>query len=499
MAIQFQGASQGEGNLLGINSSDQSFLFSTNKVKQYLNVKDFGAKGDGKLIEDAVLTISSDILISATANFSVDDVGKSISVQKASGANTVAGTILNVNSSTEIQLSFSASANQSDVTIWYGTDDTDAIQDTINYWHNSARSKKIFIPAGIYIIAGEPQRNVGGVDMFGQLYIPYESFISGKRSRCVIEGEIPALGFYAARHQVELGLPDAWRGRYGTILKSNYTTTGGALGASVIGTAGPPAAFPYDFNYHVMHIENIQIIVDAKIGGIGPVLSGINGSKSYATHIENCGVAADAGLGESQEPTISRVTTGISYGPQSDDQPNIIRNTNVSGFFIGINSGEHGLLDYVSVLGCFYGLKMNTSGYGTYVTTMQIYWCKNTIWNNSNSFYTYLDMGRLEIEHNLFGTYWYDNDYDVVDTNNQIHGIIHSISVNDSLTKNGGNNLLLLNQGQNLPDWTTATRPTQRLVPSGDFAEVKYVIGLNTDTGNVEFYNGTTWVSLSNV
>jgi hypothetical protein len=496
MSLQFQGAAQGTGDLLGVNSSNQSFLFNTNKVKQRLNVKDFGAKGDGQRIDDGVTTTGTDILTSASGLFVVGDVGKSISVQRVDGNNTQAGTIIAVNSATEIQLSFSVTSSQTDVIAWWGTDDTEAIQDTINYWHDNGKTKSIFLPDGIYIIAGAPQHDIGGLDMFGQLYIPFTGFASGTgdRANLIFEGETPALGFWSHRDQPEAGNVNVPRSKQGTILKSNYTTVE-TIGSCVIGTNG--VGTPYAFNYTCTYFINLQIIVDAKIGGQGPVLGGINMSQCYATHVEHCGVAVDSGLGGSQEPTVGRVTTGINFGPISDDQPNVLSYTNVSGFYIGIVGGEHGYLDYVSILGCFYGLKVNTSGYGLYVTTMQIYWCKNTIWNNSNSYYTYLDIGRLEIEHNILGTYWFDNEYDVVDTNNQIHGIIHSISVNDSMSKNGGNNLLLLNQGQNLPDWTTATRPTPRLVPEGPYTEVKYLIGYNTTTGSLEFYNGTTWETVT--
>lgn len=55
----------------------------------YVTAKSFGAVGDAKFVTDAVVTAGSNLLTSATANFSSDDIGKTVSIPYAGADNGV--------------------------------------------------------------------------------------------------------------------------------------------------------------------------------------------------------------------------------------------------------------------------------------------------------------------------------------------------------------------------------------------------------------------------
>lgn len=98
------------------------------------NVRAYGAKGDGKVILDGAMTSGSATLTSATASFTMNDVGKVIQVKgaAASGVTTLVTTIQAYTNATTVTLAASASTTVSSAQVMWGTDDTSAIQAAIN-------------------------------------------------------------------------------------------------------------------------------------------------------------------------------------------------------------------------------------------------------------------------------------------------------------------------------------------------------------------------------
>ena len=99
----------------------------------------YGAKGNGTVVTDAVMTSGSSTLTCATsAPFKAGDVGKSILVSTAAGAYAHLGTTISgYTSATQVTLAGSATANTGGsggfgAIMYYGTDDTAAIQSAIN-------------------------------------------------------------------------------------------------------------------------------------------------------------------------------------------------------------------------------------------------------------------------------------------------------------------------------------------------------------------------------
>jgi len=123
-----------------------------------INVKDFGAKGDGQRAMDGVMTKGSPVLSSASAHFTAEDVGKPIyvlgaAVQKFPELGDVPGAPLNshiagVTNAHTVTLADAAQCDATATGVTWGTDDSPAIQRAIESLN--ATGGTVFFPAGTY-------------------------------------------------------------------------------------------------------------------------------------------------------------------------------------------------------------------------------------------------------------------------------------------------------------------------------------------------------------
>lgn len=121
------------------------------------NVKDYGAKGDARRVDDGVTLISNVKITSATANFTDADVGKQIWGISAGGVLRLARTtIAAVVSATEITLTSASATSASGVTLIWGTNDTDALQAATAAAKAMPTRGAIYAPAGGYIFTELP-------------------------------------------------------------------------------------------------------------------------------------------------------------------------------------------------------------------------------------------------------------------------------------------------------------------------------------------------------
>lgn len=136
-------------------------------IYQPINVKTYGAVGNGKFAQDGVITAGSTTATSASAGFTQDDVGKNIQYHGGGvGDVDLYTTIASVQSATSITLTDAASVSKTNNRFfWGGTDDTGAIQAAIN----AADSTKaaLYVPAGVYLISSELTYNANLRRIFG--------------------------------------------------------------------------------------------------------------------------------------------------------------------------------------------------------------------------------------------------------------------------------------------------------------------------------------------
>jgi hypothetical protein len=101
---------------------------TVDQVRDGVNPKQYGARGDLQYVTDGVVTSGSGTLTSATANFQTSDVGKFIYVMDSTGALYRSGTITNRSGPTSVTISdAAANAYSGAQIIWYSQDDTTAI------------------------------------------------------------------------------------------------------------------------------------------------------------------------------------------------------------------------------------------------------------------------------------------------------------------------------------------------------------------------------------
>jgi len=134
------------------------YLFPPNYLP--INIKEFGAVGDGKIVRDGVMTASSGVLTSATAAFTSEDIGKSIRVDNAGAVNTnlnggwqpLAATIAGFISATQVRLSVAASHSTTKAEVSWGTlNPLTTLQRALDSGYT--QRKAVYIPTGHYFIA----------------------------------------------------------------------------------------------------------------------------------------------------------------------------------------------------------------------------------------------------------------------------------------------------------------------------------------------------------
>ena len=168
-----------------------------------INVRSFGARGDGKAINSLSVTIAngSDVLVVAGALFSnlTLDVGKRIVINGAGpGGGLLSTTIKQVNNLNSIVLNATASAALSGVaaTVLYGTDDTAAIMATATYVAARPSGGRVYLPEGRYLLSD-------------QIAPPTNSFVEfvgdGCASTIVVQTNLTKHGFKFVRNNYWAG------------------------------------------------------------------------------------------------------------------------------------------------------------------------------------------------------------------------------------------------------------------------------------------------------
>jgi hypothetical protein len=152
----------------------------------------YGAKGDGKVIGDAVLA-SNTTLTSASAGFTAADTGKYIMVNGGAGtANIPLITTITFVNSTTVTLGTAASVSGSGFQAVYGTDDTAAINSAVSAAGTYATANKyyaeIVFGAKIYVLATGPTQAGNGTTtptFNAQIPLPYPN-ANGTSQKLVI-------------------------------------------------------------------------------------------------------------------------------------------------------------------------------------------------------------------------------------------------------------------------------------------------------------------------
>ncbi len=232
------------------------------------SVATYGAKGDGKVVTDAVMTSNSANLACTTSTpFFSSDIGKYVLVSTAKGSYAhLMSTISTYTDSGHVALANSATATTGGTPgaiMYYGTDDTAAIQSAINaavaYANAHDGYAEVLFDPVIYIIAGGFNTSAAGNN---QIALP---IISPTAQKLVLAFKGPS-DETPLMHWDQL-FPQA----NGTVLASVRTDGGSTPPASIIG--GPVTGYggePGTYSNALIKISGLATLApyNATMGGI---------------------------------------------------------------------------------------------------------------------------------------------------------------------------------------------------------------------------------------
>ena len=402
------------------------------------NVKDFGALGDGIDLLDGAITIGTPNFTSITSVFTAADVTKVIAIEGAgaSGGYLVTSILAYVGGGA-VTLADNAVATVSGSNFYYGTDDTDAIQDTINAAF-AAGGGKVYIPRGIYIINGPLLNNVGVdlIDYNSQIWIPGNDVFDAERTTIEIHGEF---------------MPNA--AQSGGIAGPITVATGSCLRSTIQGSGTYPSVIASEgaagwtrtanFTSALFKDLNIQVTVDGNdkvtMGGINCLGSSVARCKRVMCFPYAVDFSVNSG-----EPNVLDVI-GIAMPENGGEHIQTSTACYVGGFTYGYVVGDHGNLHESSAICCTTGIAFRDAGQTCGATKLVIHWCKYDIGVIRTVTDSRIFMQHVQVEISDAVGKWYDHVATINDPSHYLIGKIDYLAQfpydGDDYVKIGGQNL----------------------------------------------------------
>lgn len=328
----------------------------------------YGAVGDAQVVGDGAMGSGVAVLTSATAAFTADDVGKSVSVKgaAAAGVTTLLTTIASRQSATQVTLNAvnsSGGALANAVVIW-GTNNQTAIQaatDAAEAYLVTHTYAQVYIPPQPFIVAGALNTSKSGN---GQIVFGPQPTTAVKR---ILEFRGESDGAAAVRHWQQTVPQFA-----GSCLISFgvYASTGAQI--SSINAAGNPGVIcgPNEgsgygvgavYSNHQAVLKNLAILTTHSSFGL--TYGAFNFYGCANAHVENVGYGT-AGTVASPSTDYSSpglFGTGLSIGalmpaPGNNDYGIAERISCGGGYTYALFLTEHGVMDRLMILYCWAAL-----------------------------------------------------------------------------------------------------------------------------------------------
>lgn len=397
----------------------------TFRYRKIWNPKDFGAKGDGQEHYVSSMTTGSPTLTCTDCSFTAGDVGKICVVDSASGSGKPLLTaITGFTNSTTVTVSFNAFANVSNMRVVYGTDDTQAWQNTLNACFYTGGGGTIFAPNGLYIIAGALQTSFNGANPNAQLCIP-----AADSSRDPNRGTIEIVGETGPNWvgNDPFNAVSYWPSKKGTVLLS--TINGSGVAPSVIGSQAPSTSFA-NINYANLITRNFTILTQINPSGFGPTVGGINAGKMATYYCEGMKVEVDGIVNNGIEPTAD--IAGIIYPFFNDESMNMGKFNLVIGYRYGFVHGEHTNSVQEVAYGCYAAHAFTRCTAASHCDRIESQWNKWDIYIPGGTIVgqspgaVYLSIDQLEVEAltTAYLTRWYNYQGTINDSSNLGKGYV---------------------------------------------------------------------------
>lgn len=329
----------------------------------------YSAKGDAKVVADGAITAGTAILTSATANWTAQDVNKSISVKGAgpTGVTTLITTIASRQSATQVTLATTASTTVASggVVIW-GTDDTAAIQAAINaaeaYLAAGNTDAQVYFPPRPYIVAGalNNTKSGNGQLVFGPWSVSGTkkilSFVGASDGAAAVRHWQQAVPQYAGSCLISLG---AFTGT-GTQIASINSHGNPAV------ISGPAEGYGYGKNsggafYSNMQVvlKNLAILTTHTAHGIGYGAANFYGVAN--AHLENVGYGTASTVIGNDLASPNVFGTGLVIGlllpsPGNNDHVYVSNLSCGGGYTFALFLTEHTVISRLMILYCWAGI-----------------------------------------------------------------------------------------------------------------------------------------------
>lgn len=363
------------------------------------SVRSRGAKGDGKTVIDGAITSGAATLTSATASFTMADVGKVILVKgaAATGVTSLITTIQAFTNSTTVTLAANASTTVSGATVMWGTDDTAAFQAAINaavtYAQANTGVATVFVPpsAGFYCIGGGL---VTGGSTLGnaQLTLPVIA-TTGKKIALTIEG---GTNGSAVQHWLQT-VPQY----SGAIVSFGVFASTGAQTASinsggnpcVIGGPAQPGGYgvaPGIYSNMLITLRDLSILTTHSSFGLTYTAFDFSGVANAT--LENIGYGTTGSVAGNDYASPGSFATGLAIGglmPANGNNDHCyVRNVTChGGYTYAFFATEHTVVDRMVLLYCWsafcaVGLYNGSVGatHAIYASQLSIEACNNNLY-----------------------------------------------------------------------------------------------------------------------
>lgn len=445
--------------------------------KIYNVVSGFGAKPDGKERFDGAMTSGSPILTCVSCNFTANDVGKAIRVDGAVTGGDLVTTIAGFTNSSTVTLSANATRTVTNDTLIFGTDNTAFIQRAIDSASINGDAE-VYIPAGIYVLAGPLVTSYEGANPNSQLVWQVAKFGDSTFNR---RKYFSIRGVQKINDNPSTLREDYPTALYGTVLYSIINGSGTL--PAVFGTRANGGAFG-DINYNMPTFKNLTIILPRNRYAGGPSIGGINGYYSSSTPMENISVGISGSIYKQPEPTND--IAAIVVGKNSSEIYTSLKNVTTFATKYGFIVSEDVSVDHCIAHAHIYGWTFIADSYPVAASFMAAHWCQysinipnSTLFGFIPSGTSYLSIQQLSVEvydgSSMGAPAWLNYQYVINDPGNNGSGTIHDYVVGQAecctnmskFNKNGGTNIYCHQSGTHLAQefngWLTVDKTNKRL------------------------------------
>ena len=329
------------------SATTSAYVSAVNAGAWVFDVRTYGAVGDGQAATDGAITSGQAVLTCATSRpFKPTDVGKAIMVKNAlsSGATTLVTTIKSYTSASTVVLNASATNTVTGALVMWATDDTAAIQATINaaFAYGQANGTGIvWVPptgSGLFYGVGGPLVAGGATKANGQLVIPIQATTSGKV--CLII--LGATDGGATRHweQKIPQLAGSTLVSFGVFASSTAQTNALNANGQAAVISGQTGANGYGtdallYNNVLLRLQNIQVYTTHSLNGW--TYGALNAHGLSACALENFGYGTAATYapngGDYQNPNgfSAGLAVGVLLPSAGNNDNNQLRNVTCHG------------------------------------------------------------------------------------------------------------------------------------------------------------------------